>query len=277
MSAITKSIRGVFSRQQQDIKKEMNEIQKLGTKFTLDMSNSAKTELELDVLDVLDDPLNDADFKIRRIYRLIVLNYKYASIYDNPRIAPLISVSNRIMSKWNILINEKRRTFGNFAIVDMEVPYLLPNGMVQIRVERQRLSPPVFTHQYFQYMSGSDWHLEQMRRLYGKEEQKWKWLKFTPVSASIETAKDYREPTQEEQEVMERTERFANTEIVYRMFTIYSWMHREKFTFPNTPIVIQGMPQPQQQFGQGQVRSTSTFGGDMPKPDDEPVDRVSTA
>jgi hypothetical protein len=41
---------------------------------------------------------------------------------------------------------------------------------------------------------------------------------------------------------MERTERFANTEIVYRMFTIYSWMHREKFTFPNTPIVIQSQP-----------------------------------
>jgi hypothetical protein len=172
------------------------------------------------------------------------------------------------MSKWNILINEKRRSFGNFAIVDMEVPYPLPNGMFQIRVERQRLSPPVFTHQYFQYMPGSDWHVEQMKRLYGKEskERPWKWLKYSPVSASVEKIGDYREPTQEEQEVMERTERFANTEIVYRMFTIYSWMHREKFTFPNTPIVIQSQP-PGFGMGGGQrtkepvVSLTSLLGG----------------
>ena len=273
-SVIGKSVRNVFSRRMEEVKKELTDIQKLGIHFTLGLHNSSQAELELDALDVMDDPLNDADFKIRRIFRLIVLNYKYVAPYDNPRVAPLIAACNGIMSKWNIVMNKTKNSFGNFITVEMEVPYALPKGLFQIRVERQNLAYPVFGHQYAQYMSTSDWQQEQMTRLYGKKEDKWKFLKFTPVGAGVERQQTV-ELTQEQREITEGVEYFASTEIVYRLWTIYSWMQREKFSFPDTPIVVQAQPPMMGGMG-GRPVPTSSFMQTSDKPSDDGTPGIQT-
>ena len=185
----------------------------------------------MNTIQFIKDPRNDADAKIQYLDDIIIYNYQYFALPDNPRLGILLAAWNGVMGIWEVLMEEKRKYYGNYARVMLEEPLALPDGTYQIMLHEMSLSAPTFMNQYFKYNSPE--FKTEMQNKYGRA-MKFDVLEQVMVPVEQKSARE----RDEEKLVWERVEYFGNVEMKHRAKTVLAWSYKEKHTYPNTPIVL---------------------------------------
>ena len=258
MSAAIDSLRKITGGWGKKAQEQVTEFDKLGVKVALDFGSVARAEQLMNTIQFIKDPRNDADAKIQYLDDIIIYNYQYFALPDNPRLGILLAAWNGAMGIWEVLMEEKRKYYGNYARVMLEEPLALPDGTYQIMLHEMSLSAPTFMNQYFKYNSPE--FKTEMQDKYGRQ---FKFEIIGQVSSTKELInaeiqqmqqgkpmskmlKELSEPTlpmsarerDEEKLVWERVEYFGNVEMKHRAKTVLAWSYKEKHTYPNTPIVL---------------------------------------
>ena len=229
----------------QQVQAELTAAEKAGYKFTLGMANARKEMAEDDVLDVINDPMTSSQLKIQSLHRLIVHQAKEVALFDNPKLWDKWVDWNDDIADHDAFYNLEAETRGHYAVVDLQIPHPYQNGMVQIRTERQKLNEPDFMHEAVKYLTSSEWQTK-MKEKYGPTYglDKWKSLEFKVIEEVNELNTDL---TVQQIDVLERERKDkdddAKKHVIPSGWILYGGMQRDKFTFPDTPLVLQPGPQ----------------------------------